>query len=274
MGRAHADGVARVVEVIGTLRGVIAVALGGSTAARVADVQSDLDLYVYWTEPLATAAERAARLAAVADPGSLRVGLTSWGFVEDHLAVGGRPTELIYPHWDGVRGEVERAYDVGLVGPGFTTAVLYTIAHGRPLHDPSGALGVVRDRLNRAFPEATRAALLRRGTPLLGFHLARLRQAQGRGDLLFVQQLRATLQLLYFDVLFALNRVYHPGEKRLLEHARRCPLRPVEGEAHWRSAARRSADDPALATDLAALVRELSDLVRAHGGVEIPDEPL
>jgi hypothetical protein len=261
------------VEAIRTLRGVVAIALGGSTVAGLADAASDLDLHVYWTAPLASAAERSTRIAPLADPGSVRVGLTSWG-LEDHFALGGRWIELIYRSWAEVHATVERAYDAGLVGQGFTTAELHAVAHDRLLHDPSGVVGCARDQLNRAFPEATRAALLRHDVPLLRFHLARLHQAQGREDLLFVQHLRSTLQLLYFDVLFALNRLYHPGEKRLQEHARRCPVRPVEGEARWRRIARLSADDPALVTELEALVHELGDLVRRHGGVEIAEEPL
>jgi hypothetical protein len=273
MSAEHADGVAQIAEAIGQLGGVVADALGGSTATGLADQASDIDLHVYWLEPLAPAAERAEHLAGMADPGSLRVGLISWG-LEDHLAVAGRPLDLIYRHWGGVRDEVERAYDPGLLSPGFTTAVLYSVACDRPLYDPSGELGAARARLHRTFPEATRAVLLRHDSPLLGFHLQLLRQAQGRDDLLFAQHLRAKLQMLFFDVLFALNRLYHPGEKRLLEHARRCPIRPVGCAARWGRVARLAADDPSLVAELGALVGELGDLVRACGAVEIPDEPL
>lgn len=264
---------ARVAGMVGQLSGVVAVALGGSAGSGLADAASDLDFYVYWEAPLASPDERAAHLAAIADAGSLRVGVTSWG-LEDWFAVGGRPVELVYVAWGDVPAEIEWAYREGLTGEGFTTARLYTVARGRPLHDPAGLLGAARERLNRAYPEATRAALLRRQPALLEVYLKQLRVAQGRGDLLFAQHRRYTLQMVFFDLLFALNCQYHPGEKRLLAHATRCPLRPVDCEARWARVARLPADDPALARELGALVGELCDLARRHGVVAIPDAPL
>lgn len=269
------DLLARIAEALGDLHGVVAVSLGGSFASGFADEASDLDLHVYWAGPLTPNDKRAQRIAKIADPDSVRAGLTSWG-LEDQFAVDGRPVELIYRRWDDIHEEVERAYDPGLPGWGFgfTTAVLYSVAHDQPLHDPTGELEAARNRLSREFPEATRIALLRRQSPLLGFNLRLLRQAQRRGDLLFVEQLRYKLQMLFFDLLFALNRLYHPGEKRLLEHSRRCAVRPLNCEARWRRAARLSSDDPALVAELESLIVDLCDLVRIHGGVEIPDKPL
>ena len=206
---------ARVAGVVGQLSGVVAVALGGSAGAGLADAASDLDFHVYWEAPLAPPDERAACLAAVADAGSLRVrdGAASWT-LEDWFAVDGRAIELIYVAWGDVPVEIEWAYREGLTGEGFTTARLYNVARGRAFHDPAGLLGAVQKRLNRAYPEATRAALLRRQPALLGVYLKQLRVAQGRGDLLFAQHRRYTLQMVFFDLLFALNRQYHPGEKR------------------------------------------------------------
>lgn len=269
-----AAAVTRVVEVAGRLPGVVAVSLGGSAGAGLADAASDLDFHVYWEAPLAPPDERVARLAAVADADSLRVrdGVASWT-LEDRFAVDGHPVELIYVRWGDVPAEVEWAYREGLTGEGFTTARLYNVARGRALHDPAGVLGAVQERLNRAYPEATRAALLRRQPARLALHLQQLRVGQGRGDVLFVQHSRAKLQMIFFDLLFALNRLYHPGEKRLLAHAARCPLRPADCAARWERAARFPADVAALAEDLGALVGDLCDLVRRHGGVEIPDAP-
>src|SRR6186997_1658644 len=76
----------RIVAALADLPGVAAISLGGSTAAGLADAASDLDVYVFYHQPLAASADRAARLRALADVGSLEVGILTFG-LEDHLHV-------------------------------------------------------------------------------------------------------------------------------------------------------------------------------------------
>jgi hypothetical protein len=52
-------------------------------------------------------------------------------------------------------------------------------------------------------------------------------KAVRRADLVSVNHRVAGLLASYFDILFACNRVLHPGEKRLIEQAARmCPSLP------------------------------------------------
>jgi uncharacterized protein DUF4037 len=249
----------RIVAAVADLPGFIAISLGGSAGADLDDAESDLDMHVYWGEPLAAPAERAAWLARCADAGSVEVDLRFWG-LEDHLRVDGRDAELIYVHLGDLRAEVDRAYAEGLAAEGFATAQLYYVAHGRPIHDPQGALADLRERL-ATYPEATRRRLLQSHPTLLRTYLRQLRIAQARGDLLFVQQRRYTLQMVFFNALFALNRRYHPGEKRLLIHSQGCDLRPADMADRWLRIARRAADDPLLLDELTDLVEDLCDLI-------------
>lgn len=253
----------RVVGAVARLPGFVALSLGGSISANMADAASDVDIHVYWREPLATPDERAAQLNSIADPGSVTVNILTWG-LEDHLAVDGRLVELIYVHLGDLQQQIERAYTHGLISEGFTTAQLYYVANGRPLHDPEGALQSLRKRLTSDFPDATRRLLLQHHPALLHVYLRHLRLAQSRGDLLFVQHRRYTLQMVYFDLLFALNRRYHPGEKRLLAHAAGCPLRPDDFHERWAHAARLPPDDPALAGVFQQLIDDLEHLIEEH----------
>jgi hypothetical protein len=215
---------------------------------------------VYWRAPLAEAALREQRLSAVADAGSVAIGILTWG-LEDHFALAGRNAELIYVSLDELLADVEQAYGAGLEGEGFTTANLNYVANGRPQYDSTGELLALRARLLAAYPEATRRRLLASHPELLRVYLAQLRRAQARGDLLYVQHRRYTAQMVFFNALFALNRRYHPGEKRLLIHAERCPLRPADCAERWSHVARIPADDMALADALGELVEDLCKLI-------------
>jgi hypothetical protein len=253
----------RIAEAIGRIPGVIAVSLGGSVGSGLADAASDLDFHVFWAEPLAPPAEREAHLATIADAGSIiaRPGTASWD-LEDWFAVDGRLVELIYIAWRDVEADVAQAYATGLTDGEFTTARLHNYAHGHAIHDPTGVLRATQDRLNLTYPEATRELLLRREPERLAMALKQLRVAQGRRDLLFAQHRRYTVQAIFFNLLFALNRRYHPGEKRLLKHAERCPIAPADLSARWEYIALLPADDMALEYLLTEIVGELCALVR------------
>ena len=254
----------RLVTTVSGLPGYIALSLGGSRQAGLADDHSDYDIHVFWRAPLASSEQRAERLGGIADPGSVQVGIRSWG-LEDWLHIDRRPVELIYFNLDDLQAHVAQAYGQGLGDEGFATALLYIIATGHPLFDVTGEVAALRERLHAQFPEPTRNLLLTHHTPLLGTYVKHLRLAQARGDLLSVQHRRYTVQMVFFNLLFTLNRRYHPGEKRLLIHAARCPLQPADLAARWNRAACRGADDPALADDLDGLCDDLRALIAADG---------
>ena len=69
----------QIVATLAGLPGVAAIGLGGSAAAGYADTASDLDVYVFYHEPLAPAADRATRLRTLADEGTLEVGIPTFG---------------------------------------------------------------------------------------------------------------------------------------------------------------------------------------------------
>jgi Domain of unknown function (DUF4037) len=254
---------ARVISAVADLPGFAAISLGGSVAAGLADDASDLDLHVYWREPLAAPSTRRERLAQIVGADGVEVDILDWGR-EDNLRVDGRMVELIYMPFDELCAEVDQAYGAGLITEGYTTARLFYVASGQPLHDPSGELSALRERLLAAYPEPTRRLLLQYHPALLRVYLGHLRLAQSRGDLLAAQHRRYTIQMVWFNLLFALNRRYHPGEKRLLIHSQSCMLRPDNLAARWERSARLAADDPELARVLGGLVDDLCALIEVN----------
>jgi len=252
----------RIVTAIADLPGVAAITLGGSTAAGFADAASDFDVYVYYHEPLAASADRAVRLRALADEGTLEVGILTFG-LEDHFCVQHKLVELIYLDLDRLSADANRAYSQGLISEGYTTALLNILFRGLVFHDPNGAVAALCARLQAAYPEPTRARLLREHPELLRYYMELLRISQRRDDLLFVQHMRYSVQTIFFNLLFALNRQYHPGGKRLLIHAQRCAIQPPDLAERLNHVSRLPADDGALADLLDELIDDLCRLIEA-----------
>jgi hypothetical protein len=94
-----------------------------------------------------------------------------------------------------------------------------------------------------------------------------LNVAAQRGDLVSLNHRTAALLASYFDILFALNRELHPGEKRLLEHAQsRCACLPVDMAENVAAVLAASATgDPLLLACLETLLDHLDQLLEQEG---------
>jgi hypothetical protein len=97
-----------------------------------------------------------------------------------------------------------------------------------------------------------------------------LEKAVLRGDMVSVNHRLAGLLANYFDILFALNRQTHPGEKRLLELATvACPLLPEDMDADVRRVLLTAADNlEHLGDCVNQLLDHLDELLRSEGFLE------
>lgn len=216
--------------------GVEAVALAGSLAAGAADERSDLDLYVYAREPLDLEARGAVARASAGAGGAgaprLEVGNDYFEPGDEWLdGPSGRHLDVMFrtPAW--IEAELDRVLVRCQARVGYSTCFWWTVLHSEPLFDRSGWYAALRRRATVPYPEALRRAVVARNHPLLrrtlSSYLAQIEQAVARRDAPSVNHRVAALLASAFDVLFALNRVPHPGEKRLLARAEAlCRLRP------------------------------------------------
>lgn len=218
----------RAAEVMATWPEVEAVALGGSHAAGAADEGSDVDLYVYGAAP----PPLARRLALAA--GSAGAELDNRFFEQGDEwidASSGVHLDLMYrtPEW--IEAELDRVLVRHEARVGYSTCFWDNLRSARPLYDRRGWYAGLRARAQAAYPEPLRRAIVAKNRPLLATNMSsfavQLEKAVSRGDRVSANHRAAAFLASYFDVLFALNRATHPGEKRLWEHvSRRCPNRP------------------------------------------------
>ena len=238
MGRAVAAGspdevAARVTRVLAGCPEVEAIALGGSRAAGEADGRSDVDLYVYGAAPPPLAVR--ALLAA----GSARAELDNHFFEpgDEWLdPASGLNLDVMYrrPAW--IEADLERVLTRHEAWIGYSTCFWDNVRTSRALFDRSGWYAGLQARAAVPYPEPLRRAIVAKNRPLLADNLSsfasQLEKAAARGDAVSANHRASAFLAAFFDVLFALNRTTHPGEKRLLHHAtRRCPLRPAGFEA-------------------------------------------
>jgi Domain of unknown function (DUF4037) len=104
---------------------------------------------------------------------------------------------------------------------GFTTSVWHSLLKSRILFDRNGWFASVQKRADVPYPESVAKAIIRKNFALLRGslieHPKQLVLAVERNDVIHVHHRIDMMLACYFDVIFALNRKLHPGDKRMLE---------------------------------------------------------
>jgi len=258
----------RIAAAYGAHASVVAVALGGSLASGVADAESDIDLYVY-LDGLLSLAERA---AVAGEAPRAEIGNAFWEPGDEWIdAASGIHLDVMFRDVAWIESDLARVLNRCEAWVGYSTAFWYNVRASRPLHDPRGWYAALQARASVPYPEALVQAIVAKNHPILRDTLSsyryQLQRALERADRVSLNHRVAAVLASVFDILFALNRQPHPGEKRLLALAEAlCPRRPPDFAAQVDALLAASATvDPALLDHLDALCDGLDTLLREEG---------
>ena len=249
---------------------VEAIAVAGSSASGVSDQHSDIDLYVYSAETIPLAA----RTALVAERGASRtdLNLQLWDLGDEWFdAVTGIEVDVMYwdPAW--VEGQLNRVWREHQASLGYTTCLWYTVRNSRLLYDRRGWFEALQQHSAQPYPEPLRQAIVAKNHAVLRnvipSYAHQIEKASRRVDRVSQNHRVAALLASYFDVVFALNRALHPGEKRLVAWAQaNCAILPVEmAESIEKVLQAAYQVDGSLLAAVYALIDSLDDLLWAQG---------
>lgn len=277
---------ARVTEALSAVRGVQAIALGGSHSRGEAGPHSDYDFGIYYDEADLdlTALEQA--LTALDD--DHRTGLLhppgAWGpWINGGawLTVGGVPVDILLREI----GKVEQTIRDCLAGKvtidfqsghpfGFVNTIYAAETHYcRPLWQSTAApLDRLKSLLHSdgPYPPRMRETTVGRFLWEAWFSLACARTAAHKGDFHYAEGSLFRTVCAWVQVLFALNGRYLMNEKGALARVRELARRPDEMEARVREAYRLIADGKAAEAYaiLDALHGEIQALAQGFGTVQ------
>ena len=118
---------------------------------------------------------------------------------------------------------------------GYTTCMWHNLITSRILFDRNGRLAQLQKRYQIPYPQKLKENIIANNRKLLNGMLpsfdGQIRKAETRGDLVSVNHRVTEFLASYFDILFALNKMTHPGEKRMQEIcARECKILPEHFE--------------------------------------------
>jgi len=211
------------------LPGVTAVVLSGSKAGEFSDDYSDLDLYVY-SDPEPSKAWRAELGRKFGDRASIG---NNFGEPGDEWAAprAGIIVDIMYrsPAW--IEEQLDRVLLRHQASVGYSTCFVHNVLHSKPLYDRDEWFTSLQAKAEQPYPEPLRRAIVAKNHPILrrtlSSYVHQITIALKRNDRVSVNHRITALLSSYFDILFALNRLPHPGEKRLVTYMlEKCPRRP------------------------------------------------
>ena len=224
--------VKKLFEELAKLPQVEAIALGGSRAGENFDEKSDYDVYLYITSPIEEDVRREL-LKEYCD--YMEIGNHFWELEDNCTLKNGIDIDILYRNLDDFTVDVASVVEKCYARTGYTTCMWHNLLTCKILCDKSGRLKACKDRFNVEYPDKLRENIIKTNMRLLSDNLPsydlQIEKALKRSDLVSINHRTSVFMESYFDVIFALNRQTHPGEKRLVELCKKnCDILPADFE--------------------------------------------
>lgn len=203
-------------EELGNLPQVEAIALGGSRATGRSDESSDYDVYVYITDAIPEANRRAILEKYCR---YMEIGNTFWELEDDVTLKDGVDMDIIYRNIRDFENTVASVVVDCVSWNGYTTCMWHNLITSKIVIDKNGHLTKLQEIYRIPYPEQLKKNIISNNLKLLHGMLpsfdTQIKKAENRGDLVSVNHRVTEFLASYFDILFALNEMTHPGEKRM-----------------------------------------------------------
>lgn len=215
---------------------VKAIAIGGSSLAKTSDTSSDVDIYVFTTDEIPVE-EREKFVKEISI--KYEVGGEYFGSGDEYF-VDSLNVQFDVMFWDASWFEnvVENSWIKHYPSNGYTTAFLYTLDVCEIIYDPDNWLQGLKNKISTDYPEELQKNIIHRNMMLLkdkpfASYYEQIEKALKRNDIVSINHRISAFLASYFDIIFAKNKLFHPGEKRLIKYAQdNCKILPKDFEVN------------------------------------------
>lgn len=163
--------------------------------------------------------------------------------------------------------EINSVVEKHIAHNGYTTCMWHNLLHSQILYDKNGKLAAIQRQYNVPYPDELKDNIIRQNMRLLRGNLPsydlQIAKAIARNDRVSVNHRTAAFLESYFDIIFALNKLTHPGEKRMVQYAKeQAEILPVNFEENLDCLFQNLfADSDSVSRTLAAITAALEDVI-------------
>lgn len=209
---------------------VKAIALGGSGVNNTSDNLSDVDIYIFVEKDIAIAdREKIVKQCS----SKYEVGGEYFGsgdeFFVDKL---GRELDVMYWGVSWFENIINNIWFKHYPSNGYTTAFLFTLNNFQIIYDKDNWLKSLQNSIKTGYPNELKQNIIKRNMMLLkdkpfASYYEQIEKALNRNDSVSINHRISAFLASYFDIIFAVNELLHPGEKRLVQYAKNhCKILP------------------------------------------------
>ncbi len=196
------------------LNEVHAIALGGSRATGHFEEDSDYDIYVYTTLPIEEDVRR-----SILSNHVLKMEYSNhfWELEDDGILKSNIEIELIYRNIKDFTKMISPLQ----INHGYTTAFIDNVLTCEILYEKDQFLTNLKEKLQGILTNKVINQIVEYNFPIIKDRMPSLynqvKKAVDRNDLHSINHRLSEYFAIYHDILFAINKEYHKGEKRLLK---------------------------------------------------------
>jgi hypothetical protein len=243
---------------------VESIALGGSRAGDEHDEKSDYDIYIYYNSSI-TVSSRLKILSKYCS--IMEIGNHYWEYEDNCTLKDGTNIDIIYRNLDSFIEEIASVVEKNTAHNGYTTCMWHNLKMCKIIYDKNSHLNNLKKRFDVPYPIQLKKNIIERNTKLLYGSLPsynnQIEKAIIRNDIVSINHRITAFIESYFDIIFALNELTHPGEKRLIELCKQqCRILPKNFEHNLATLLNDLFTKPdKIISDINRIIKELNKLL-------------
>ena len=220
------------------LSGVKAIALGGSGSNNTSDNLSDIDVYIFVDKNISiiNREEIIKKYSSKYEVGGEYFGSGDEFYVNQL----NQQLDVMYWNVNWFNEIIDNIWVKHYPSNGYTTAFLFTLNNFQIIYDKENWLKTLQNSIQTEYPKELKHNIIKRNMMLLkdkpfASYYEQIEKAINRNDIVSINHRISAFMASYFDIIFTVNELLHPGEKRLVKYAKNnCTILPDNFEENIR----------------------------------------
>lgn len=201
---------------------VVAITLAGSCATGRKDTYSDIDIDIIINKDIAVE-KRTVIAKKFSD--IMEINNSFWGASDEFILRNSSiQVDIAYFDFKWLKDELNNVLDNYNVSLGYTTCFWHNVINSIIVYDKTNSFKELQERYKIAYPMELKKNIIDKNYPILknkfSAYYNQIGKAINRRDLVNVNNRVSAFLDSYFDIIFAINEIPHPGEKRVLNIAK------------------------------------------------------